>query len=377
MPKFMKKINIGVLTFPLGKSGNFALSNLIDVIYPIYNNIYLITGNNGYHFFKNDKRLKIYGISHESRDNIILRIAGYVYAQLMISHALACFGRLVDTWIFFIGGEGLILPMLIARLLRIKVILVLAGFPIKEIETQKDPLLKVASYLSKINFILSSKIVVYSKSIIEERDMAKYKAKICIAHKHFLDFSKFKIENQIQSRDYKIGFIGSLHPIKGVQNFVQAIPLLIENKKRLKFVIIGDGILGKELKFLIKEYELNNLVEFIGWVPHEDVPKYLNELKMIVLPSFTEGLPNIMLEAMACGTPVLATSVGSIIDVIIDGENGFIMQNNSPMCIAANIERVLDTPDIDRIVTNARAFVENDFSFENAVEMYRKLLTCD
>ena len=101
---------------------------------------------------------------------------------------------------------------------------------------------------------------------------------------------------------------------------------------------------------------------------------YLNELKLLVLPSYTEGLPNIMLEAMACGTPVLATPVGAIPDVIKDGETGFIMENNSPERIAENVIRALNDSNLDIIVKNARELVEKDFTYEAAVERYRKIL---
>jgi len=101
----------------------------------------------------------------------------------------------------------------------------------------------------------------------------------------------------------------------------------------------------------------------------------LNELKLVVLPSFTEGLPNIMLEAMACGTPVLATSVGAISDVIKDGETGFIMENNSPEHIARNVIRILEQPDLDKIVENARALVEQEFTYKAVVKRYKKILS--
>ena len=77
---------------------------------------------------------------------------------------------------------------------------------------------------------------------------------------------------------------------------------------------------------------------------------------------------------MACGTPVLATSVGSAPDLIKDGETGFIMKDNSPECIAENVTRALNYPDLDRIVKNARELVEREFAYDAAVERYRKIL---
>ena len=77
---------------------------------------------------------------------------------------------------------------------------------------------------------------------------------------------------------------------------------------------------------------------------------------------------------MGCGTPVLATSVGGAPDLIKDGNTGFIMKDNSPECIAKNVMRALEHPNLDEIVKNARALVEREFTYEAAVERYRKIL---
>ena len=76
---------------------------------------------------------------------------------------------------------------------------------------------------------------------------------------------------------------------------------------------------------------------------------------------------------MGCGTPVLATSVGGAPDLIKDDETRFIMGDNSPECIAKNVMRALEHPNLERIVENARALVEREFTYEVAGG-YRKIL---
>ena len=146
--------------------------------------------------------------------------------------------------------------------------------------------------------------------------------------------------------------------------------MILKERGDLEFLIGGNGPLFDEIKNKLKTNGAYDKVKLTGWIPHDDLPDCLNELKLVVLPSYTEGLPNIMLEAMACGTPVLATPVGAIPDVIKDEETGFIMEDNSPECIAENIKRALNHQDLDKIVKNARELVEKEYTYEAAVERY-------
>jgi len=286
--------------------------------------------------------------------------------------------------IFFVGGPGLLLPMLAARWLRKKILLIVTTGPSSKSirEIYKKSLWgagavifsRLFSILEKLSYNLSTRLVVYSPSLISFGNLEKYQRKIFIAHEHFVDFDTFKPERTLSGRGDLVGYIGRLSGEKGVMNFINAIPKVLEAREKTMFLVIGQGPLRAEIEELLDTHNLSNKVSLLGWVPHNELPEYINQLKLLVLPSYTEGLPNIILEAMACGTPVLATPVGSIPDLIKDGETGFILADNSPENIAASILRALGHPKLKEITGNARRFVEQNYTYEIAVAGYRNIL---
>lgn len=369
----MKKINLGILTFPVSESGVIPLSNLIKIAIPISNELNLITGDAGYKIYKEDKRLKTYEIKHGIKENLLGRALEYLYTQLKFSYKILRI-KDVNKWIFFIGGDTLVLPMLTAKILRKEVYLLFAGSSLKTLSSSNDNFFRYAKVLSTINCKLSDNIVLYSKRLIKEWGLEDYKEKILIMHEQFIDFDKFRIITEIKQRKNVIGYIGRLSKEKGIEEFLKSIPELIRINSDLEFLICGDGKLKDEVSKYINDNKLNSKIMLIPWIPHEEVPYYLNQLKLLVIPSYTEGLPNIMLEAMACGTPVLATPVGAILDVIINNKNGFIMKDNSFNCIERNILMVTESHNIDKIIENAYTIVVNEFAFKNVKDRWEKII---
>jgi len=227
---------------------------------------------------------------------------------------------------------------------------------------------------TKINLYLSSRIIAYSDGIVAERHMEKHRNKISIAQRHFLDFNRFRMQKPLRNRENLVAYVGRLSEGKGVPEFIEAIEGLSANHGNIRFLIGGDGPLRGWVEEYLDKANLNSRVKFAGWIPHDELPGYLNQVKLLVLPSYTEALPNIILEAMACGTPVLVTAVGAIPDIIKDGETGFIMEDNSPDCIAGNIIRALEHPSLEQIADKAHTLVEKEYTFEAAVERYQKIL---
>ncbi|AKB43111.1 Glycosyl transferase, group 1 family protein [Methanosarcina vacuolata Z-761] len=363
----IKRKSICVITFPPMKAGLTPLSNLIDILTSSFKEIHLITGNDGYNYFTNNKYIHLYGIFHSQGTGKINRIKNYIFTQLKIAHVLLNIIGKIDVCIFFLGGETLTLPLIPAKLFNKKTVIILSGYSIKY---EKNTLSKIVAKLCTINLNLADKIILYSPRLIDEWNLKKYSHKILIAPRHFLNFSNFKLNTEFTQRNDLIGYVGRLSEEKGILNFVKSIPLLLKQKPFLNILIIGDGDLKNNVKNYLSNNSLENNVKLVGWSSNEDLPKYLNLLKLLVIPSYTEGLPNVMLEAMACGTPVLATKVGAIPDIIKDEETGFLMENNSPECIAENIIRALEFPNLGNIATKSEKLVENNFTYEKAVERY-------
>jgi len=376
------KLNICVITTP-GYQNIYGatptiLSNFIDVLEPLSNELFIITGK-----FPNrqNKRIRIVRIKGDAkRESIVIRILKFVMTQIRISYNQVKIYKNIDVGIFFLGTRTFPLPMLLLKLLKKKTVLIAVGSIICATYVERTSYIRrfISSHIPRIfaelNYALSDKIIVYSENLIDKLGLEKYENKICIAHEHFLDFDKFKIKKKLDERDNLVGYIGRLSEEKGTLNFVRAIPEVLKGKNKIRFLVGGDGPLQDKVREYLKEKNLRDKVKLTGWILHDELPDYLNELKLLVLPSYTEGLPNIMLEAMACGTPVLATPVGAIPDVIKDGETGFIMEDNSPECIAQNIIRALNHPNLEQIAQNARVLVEREFTYEKAVERYRKIL---
>jgi glycosyltransferase involved in cell wall biosynthesis len=377
--------NICVITQPLSnaKGGDILLSRILKLINEISYQTFVITtsrdnrtesGINTHHFY----------MAYDNKNEpVLIRGIKFLLYQLRVSRKILELKRVTDVYLFYLGSSTLILPIVVAKITQRKIILVLTGsatLSIKNIYSKADfgffhyILVNMARWVENSNYHIVDHIIVYSRNIVTEFHLHKYESKIVIAHKHFLDFDSFTSNTPLMDRTPLIGYVGRLSEEKGVKNFAKALPEILNDRQDLRVLIGGNGDLMGLIMVSLQEEGLTPRIDLPGWISYDDLPNYLNQLRLLILPSYTEGLPNIMLEAMACGTPVLATPVGAIPDVIIDGKTGFIMENNSPECIAANVIRALNSPDLEEIAEAGRRFVEGEFTFERVVERWKEVL---
>ncbi len=360
-------------------SENIGLSNLIETVVPSVRIIYVLGKKPVTHFKYSEFNLKIHFNEHsyyQPRDSIVMKIIGFIYSQIKITFDLIRILPDVEI-VFFYMGSNLTLPALIAKIFGRKILIISTG-SLHKCTRQNQRFIEklfaiITSSLERNTQYLANRIIVYGNSYIHHAELERYLHKIIIAPKHFISVDTFKPIKKISERTKLIGFIGRLGLEKGILNFVDAIIRLQKTNSDLNFVIIGSGPLENELITLSKRLSNPKQLRMIPAIPHDDIPFYLNELYMLVLPSYSEGLPNIILEAMACGTPVLVTSVGALPDVVKDNETGFIIKTNSPVCIAEGILRVIAHSDLERITANARTLIENEFTYLNAVKRYKQL----
>jgi glycosyltransferase involved in cell wall biosynthesis len=173
-------------------------------------------------------------------------------------------------------------------------------------------------------------------------------------------------------------FVGTLCPVKGLTYLIEAMKITRDKNKDIRLMLVGSGEERVHLEVLIKKLKLKKCVNFIGKVPNEEVPEYMFASDVFVLPSLSEGFPNVVLEAMASGLPIVATNVGGLSEIIKDGENGFVVEPKSPKQIAEMVLMLLEDDELrERISKNNKKRVK-DYSLESVVarleEIYRSYL---
>jgi len=167
--------------------------------------------------------------------------------------------------------------------------------------------------------------------------------------------------------------VGRLTKQKGQDDLIRSFKIIKKEIPESKLVILGEGELKRKLKRLVKKLGLEENVFFLGW--QKNPFKFISQSKVFVLSSLWEGLPNTLMEAMACGTPVVSTDCPSGPDEIIDNnENGILVPLNDQKALMSAITRILKNPAFAKEISqNAKKKVEN-FSVQKIISQYEKIV---
>jgi glycosyltransferase involved in cell wall biosynthesis len=187
-----------------------------------------------------------------------------------------------------------------------------------------------------------------------------------------VDAQHVKLELGFDPSDVVVGHIAKFDVQKAQDDLAAAIPLVLEKCPRAKFLFVGDGALRPQIENQVVRLGVARQVVFTGY--RDDVARLLKTIDVVVLPSRWEGLPLVLLEAMACRKPIVASRVTGNVDVVVDGMTGFLVPSGAPQALAEKIIQLLqDARLCDELGRHGRERVEREFSLERMVEQIRSV----
>ncbi|AFZ74226.1 glycosyltransferase family 4 protein [Natronobacterium gregoryi] len=192
-----------------------------------------------------------------------------------------------------------------------------------------------------------------------------------------IDVERYRPDTLEEQDDHEYDFVwvGRFSEEKDPVRFVDAL-IALENRgedHEFRAVMVGDGPLRAAVEEKLERHGLRDRVDRPGWV--DDPLKYYQRSATVVLTSRRDALPLVMLEAMAVGLPPIVPPVGSVPDIVTDGENGIVVSDRDPDGFATAMARCLDDSDRRRTLGANATAIRSAFSYEQAERDWERILT--
>lgn len=167
-------------------------------------------------------------------------------------------------------------------------------------------------------------------------------------------------------------FVGRLSAAKNVETLVEAVNRLkAQGIDNFELRLVGDGERRSNLEQLVMEKGLTKQVHFFGWVDRDKIVDYYRQADLFVTATRWEGMPNTVLEGMACGLPVVATRAPGLDELVKDGCNGYLVDINDPAALADRLLELIDNPyERRRMGKESRKIAEQEFDWEYIAKQY-------
>ena len=370
--------SVCVVTHPLGSAGENATRTLLEILGAL-TAVSLVTAELDDDSPLRDRYPVVELTEKGAGTNVAVAAGRFLLNQARMCRTVA--GRDEDVVLFF-GATSYLLPVVFARLLDRTVVVEPRGdVPLTlRLHWERrlpDPLARLLAglvrALERAGFAAAHGVVTYTPSMARQLGVDPEAPDVYPQGARYVDTDRFRPETPHEKREEVVGFVGRLDEEKGIRTLAAVAERLPPD---VTFRFVGDGDLRPWLeRELADEIEAGE-AELTDWVDHDEVPDRLDDLRLLVMPSdATEGLPTTILEALACGTPVYATPVAGIPDVVRDGETGFLMRETDADAIAGGIEEILAREDLPTVGRNGRELVEATYSFDAAVDRYEAILS--
>lgn len=244
-----------------------------------------------------------------------------------------------------------------------------SGFLIDNLEQSEKFRTRAANIINKADFILCQgtfwKEFFESKLDVDENKL--------VVINNCIDYRQFYDKDFQDDEPLSILFMGWIDENKGIFDLLEAMKVLKNKNIRWKFA--GDGLGMEKLKSALEKEGLAEITDFYGWIFGEIKLRALQQADVFVLPSYREGLPNAVLEAMASQTAVICSNVGAIPDLIDQGKNGFMIEAGDSSAIVERINEIYKNRELRiKLSKNAYKTIKNKFSLESTIPKFEALL---
>lgn len=166
--------------------------------------------------------------------------------------------------------------------------------------------------------------------------------------------------------------ISRLTPVKGIDTLIKITERLLKDGVKVKTVIVGNDPYKGEYQKLAQATGVSENIIFTGF--RKDIPELMSACDIFVLPSLSEGLPAVLLEASACGKPIIASNVGGIPDIVIHGETGFLAEPKDIDSFTHYVKLLLNDEDLSRnLGRNAYEHVKRNFDWDMIIKKYEEI----
>jgi glycosyltransferase involved in cell wall biosynthesis len=219
----------------------------------------------------------------------------------------------------------------------------------------------------------ADRIISVSKEITSQLGENSFPPSLIKEIPNGVDTSVFNLlEGPMSHQERWIIYVGRFDRAKALGDLFRAFKKVHVRFSKARLVLVGDGDEKESLIRLAHELDISPFVRFEGI--QEDVKSYLSQSEIFAFPSLSEGMSNVLLEAMACGLPVVATRIGGNVDLIENGLNGLLVSPGEPEELSEAIITLLAVPERSRQMgKNGRRRVEERFSLDRIAEEYIKL----
>ncbi|GCF12538.1 hypothetical protein Harman_04730 [Haloarcula mannanilytica] len=369
--------SVCVVTHPLAAAGENATRSLLDILSAI-TSVALVTADLPTDSEIRDRHELVELTQKGAGNSVLVAAFRFLLNQLRMCRVIA--DRDEDVVLFF-GATSYLLPIVVARLLGKTVLVEPRGDVPLTLRLNWEQQLpdKVAAGLAgtvraleRAGFAAAHGVVTYTPEMARQLDLHPEAPTVYPTGARYVRTDEFRVQRPYADRNRVVGFLGRLDEEKGIRALASVAAELPDD---VTFRFIGDGDLRTWLEAELASEIDDGTVELTGWVDHDDVPAQLNDLSLLVLPSQpTEGLPTTILESLACGTPVLASPVSGVPDVVREGETGFLLDSRDPDALRETILDILANEDRNSISAAGRDLIESEYSFEAACERYCGIL---